>query len=58
MPMTQFEISNAITHSDITAGIQRGRQMRAQAVRGLIDRMFHGTPIDHSGTYTGKSAQC
>lgn len=43
MPMTPFEPGNAIPHYEIEAGVRRGRQMRAEAVRDLASRMFfHG----------------
>lgn len=55
MPMSQFDIGNAIAHSDISAGIRRGRQLRAEAVLSLFNRIFHGTPADSGTSRAGKS---
>lgn len=44
MPMTRFDLRNAIPHGEIEAGVRRGRQLRAEAVRDVIGRMFRHTP--------------
>ena len=45
MPMTPLDLRNAIPHADIEAYVRRGRQLRAEAVRDVIGRMFR-----HSAT--------
>ncbi|MEQ8229563.1 MAG: hypothetical protein RIA64_15875 [Rhodospirillales bacterium] len=45
MPMTRFDLRNAIPHGEIEAGVRRGRQLRAEAVRDVIGRMFRHTPL-------------
>ena len=46
MPMTPFEPGNAIPHYEIEAGVRRGRQMRAEAVRDLANRIFFHGPSE------------
>lgn len=48
MSMTPLALSNAIPHSEITAAVRRGRQLRAEAVRTFIDRVFRHHPTDAS----------
>lgn len=45
MPMTPFDVRNAIPHSEIQAGVHRGRQMRAEAVRDAIGKVFRHAPF-------------
>jgi hypothetical protein len=46
MPMTPFELRNAIPHTEVEAGVRRGRQLRAEAVRDVIGRMFRHSVLD------------
>ncbi len=45
MPMTPLDLRNAIPHAEIEAGVRRGRQLRAEAIRDVIGRMFRHSPI-------------
>ncbi|PIW27179.1 MAG: hypothetical protein COW30_11270 [Rhodospirillales bacterium CG15_BIG_FIL_POST_REV_8_21_14_020_66_15] len=49
MPMTPLDLRNAISHTEIEAGVRRGRRLRAEAVRDLMDRIFH-----HSAASNGR----
>ena len=45
MPMTPLNLRNAIPHAEIEAGVRRGRQLRAEAIRDVIGRMFRHSPL-------------
>jgi hypothetical protein len=43
--MTPFDLRNAIPYAEIEAGVRRGRQLRAEAVRDVIGRIFRHSPL-------------
>ncbi|MAN80614.1 MAG: hypothetical protein CMM77_01410 [Rhodospirillaceae bacterium] len=45
MPMTPLDLRNTIPHAEIEAGMRRGRQLRAEAVRDVIGRIFRHSPL-------------
>lgn len=45
MPMTPLDLRNAIPHAEIEAGVRRGRQLRAEAVRDVIGRIFRHSSL-------------
>ena len=45
MPMTPLDLRNAIPHAEIEAGVRRGRQLRAEAIRDVIGRIFRHSPL-------------
>ena len=45
MPMTPLDLRYAIPHAEIEAGVRRGRQLRAEAIRDVIGRIFRHSPL-------------
>ncbi|UTW52928.1 hypothetical protein KFF05_06090 [bacterium SCSIO 12827] len=55
MPMTPLDLRNAIRHAEMEAGVRRGRQLRAEAVRDVIGRMFRHSPIGNRPARTSRA---
>mgnify|MGYP003650013724 FL=1 len=61
MPMTPLNLRNAIPHAEIEAGVRRGRQLRAEAIRDVIGRMFRHSALGERQartSQTGVPAPC
>lgn len=56
MPMTPLDLRNAIPHAEIEAGVRRGRQLRAEAVRNVIGRIFRHSPIGEHRVHLSRNS--
>lgn len=56
MPMTPLDLRNAIPHAEIEAGMRRGRQLRAEAVRDVIGRIFRHSPLDEQQVHAPRGS--